>query len=160
MHTRRILCRVSGLVHYLFFFFLSFRLCLYSFLPFFASSSSSLSFFLDSTTHLYKRLCPSIGQSISPSVCLFVYPVLFSNDEKHHVLYSNDDEISHGPRESWRQFKNDIKMSVHWSVCTSGWEKNDKMNKKCRQSSCILCTPRYLLSFAWTQSLVEIRSCI
>ena len=95
--------------------------------------------FLDSTTHLCKRLSLSIGQSVSLLVCLFV-----SNNEKHHVLYSNDDEISHGPRESWRQFKNDIKMSVHWSVCTSGWEKNDKMNKKCRQSSCILWTPRFV----------------
>ena len=33
--------------------------------------------FLDATTHLYKRSCPSVGPSVGPSVC----PVLFSNDD-------------------------------------------------------------------------------
>ena len=36
------------------------------------SSSSPFLFFLDATTHLYKRSCPSVGPSVGPSVpCYF-----------------------------------------------------------------------------------------
>ena len=37
--------------------------------------------FLDATTHLYKRSCPSVGPSVGPSVRRSVRPVLFSKDE-------------------------------------------------------------------------------
>jgi len=38
--------------------------------------------FLDASTHLYKRLCPSVGLSVSPSVCQLVHnPGFFSNCE-------------------------------------------------------------------------------
>ena len=33
--------------------------------------------FLDATTHLFKRSCPSVGPSVRPSAC----PVLFPNDD-------------------------------------------------------------------------------
>ena len=41
--------------------------------------------FLDATTHLYKRLCRSVGPSVGP--------VLFANDKKRLLLCSNDNEI-------------------------------------------------------------------
>ena len=37
--------------------------------------------FLDATTHLFKRSCPSVGPSVGPSVRRSVCPALFSNDE-------------------------------------------------------------------------------
>ena len=40
----------------------------------------AVDFFLDATTHLYKRS----GPSVRPSVCKSVRPVLFSNDEYGH----------------------------------------------------------------------------
>ena len=57
--------------------FLSF-LCLPFLLPsFLPRPSLPSSSFLDATTHLYKRSCPSVRPSVRASVC----PVLFSNDE-------------------------------------------------------------------------------
>ena len=53
--------------------------------------------FLDATTHLYKRSCPSVrasvGPSVGPSVRPSVCPVLFSNDEKRPFRCTDDDEI-------------------------------------------------------------------
>ena len=66
--------------------------------------------FLVAPSHIYKRLCPSVGPSVRPSVGPSVCPVLFSNDEKRHFPCSNDDEISYGARESRGQYNNDIKI--------------------------------------------------
>ena len=58
------------------------------------------SLFLDATAHLYKKF---VRRSVSRSVRWSVGPVLFSNDEKHHFLCSDDNEIRHGPRDSQGQ---------------------------------------------------------
>ena len=77
---------------------------------------------------------PSIGLLVRLSRVIF-------EQQKRHFLCSDDDEIWHGPRDSQGQFINDIKMSVHWSVCLS----DIKNKKKCRRGSHILWTPRFLL---------------
>ena len=53
---------------------------------------------------------PSVRRSVGPSARPSVRPVLFSNDEKRHFPCSDDDEISHGERQSRGQYKNEIKM--------------------------------------------------
>ena len=89
--------------------------------------SSFLSFsFLDATTHLYKRSFRSVRLSVCPSV----RPLLFSNDEKRHFPFSDDNEIRQGPRESQGQLKNDIRMSVRQSVCPSDAKKKKRKKRK------------------------------
>jgi len=120
--------------------------------------------FLDATTHLYKRSCPSVG----PSVC----PVLFSNDEKRPFRCSDDDEIWHAPRDSQGQFKNDIKMTVRRSVHPSktknkrkwttsddkvaaSFEPRGSCFRKCRRFSCSFGVSRIsnVASYAYWGSL-------
>ena len=74
-----------------------------------------------------------VWQSISQSVLCYFRAM------KIHFLCSDDDEICHWPRDSQGQFLN---QNVGPSVCPSiQWKK---MNKKCRQGSRILRTPRFL----------------
>ena len=73
--------------------------------------------FFDATTHLYKRLCPSI----SPSVHLSLGPVLFSND-KICCFWGRKD------------FK--------WPTTTiTTTTMMIIMINECQRSSCIFCTP-------------------
>ena len=62
--------------------------------------------------------------SVYPSV----RPVLFSNDEKRHFLYSDDDE-SKSSRDSQGQYKNDIEMSVR-RYPTLFWERKVEGNEQ------------------------------
>ena len=62
--------------------------------------------FLDATSHLYKRSCPSVRPSVRRSVC----PVLFSNIEKRHFRSSDDNQIQQGVRKSLKDSFKDIKM--------------------------------------------------
>ena len=49
-----------------------------------SSAHSENLFFLDATTHHYKRSCPSVRPSVGPSVRRSVGPALFSNIEKRY----------------------------------------------------------------------------
>ena len=70
--------------------------------------------FLDATTHLYKRSCPSVRRSVRPSVRRSVRrsvcPVLFSKIEKRHFRSSDDNQIQQGVRKSLKDSFKDIQM--------------------------------------------------
>ena len=51
-------------------------------------------YFLDATSHLYKRSRPSVRLSVRPSVHPSVCPVLFSNDVKRHFQSSDDNDTT------------------------------------------------------------------
>ena len=57
--------------------------------------------FLDATTHLYKRPCPSVRPSVRLSRVIF-------KQWKSHIPCSDDDEILHGPKESRLEFENSM----------------------------------------------------
>ena len=76
------------------------------------------------------RLRISIRGCVRPSVRPSVRPVLFSNYEKRHVPCSDDEDISHGLRESQAQFKYDIRMLVRQSVYPSDARKKERKKER------------------------------
>ena len=71
-----------------------------------------------------------VRRSVRPPAGPSVSPVLFSNDKKRHVQCPDDDEISHGVKESQGKFKTNIRMLVHRSVCPSDVRKKERKNER------------------------------
>ena len=51
--------------------------------------------FIDATTHLYKKSCPSVGPSVRLSVRRSLSPLLFSNDKYGHFWGQNVNKWHH-----------------------------------------------------------------
>ena len=82
--------------------------------------------FLDATTHLCKRLCPSVRWSVSPSVRRSVCPVLFSNAE-YRCFWG------------WKDFKWPTTITITTTTMMT------IMLNECRQTGRIWCTPAVLV---------------
>ena len=83
--------------------------------------------FLDATTHLYKRSCPSVGPSVRRSVR--PSPVIFKRQKNviFRVLMTTESDKD---QESQGQFKNDIRLSVRRSVCPSDAKKKERKKER------------------------------